>query len=219
MSRSRLLHRFSLPPSRSSVRQAHRRPSTRRNCSAASDPTFPPLPTEPSGKPTTMMTLDQLICGEAREVLDTPPSRLPRTTPSASSLVGGQSRATNQPFTPHAQQSMDDRPVGCGLYELQRPVFASAGIFVGTLPSNRIPACREALILLGFDALAQEAADVKGDFHDAQIDGKHSENHLNSRHFLKAMKSWQALKTMATVSNHAICGGSCGDERRMLWPA
>jgi len=114
---------------------------------------------------------------------------------------------------------MDDRPVGCGLYELQRPVFASAGIFVGTLPSNRIPACREALILLGFDALAQEAADVKGDFHDAQIDGKHSENHLNSRHFLKAMKSWQALKTMATVSNHAICGGSCGDERRMLWPA
>ena len=219
MLRPRLLHRFSLPPSRSSVRQAHRRPSTGRNCNAASDPTFPPLPTEPSGKPTAMMTLDQLICGEAREVLDTPSSRLPNTTPPTFSLVRGQSRATDQPLTPHAQQSMDDRPVGCGLYELQRPVFASAGIFVGTLPPNRIPACREALILLGFEALAEEAADAKGDFHDAQIDGKHSENHLNSRHFLKAMKSRQTLKTMATVLNHTVCGGSCGDERRTLWPA
>jgi len=114
---------------------------------------------------------------------------------------------------------MDDRPVGCGLYELQRPVIATAGIFVGPVASNRRPACTEALILLGFYALAQEAADVKGDFHDAQIDGKHSENHLNSRHFLKAMKSRQTLKTMATVLNHTVCGGSCGDERRTLWPA
>ena len=65
-----------------------------------------------------MMKLDQLIWGEAQEVLDTPPSRLPKTTPSTFSLVGGQSRATDQPLTPHAQQSMDDRPVGCGLYEL-----------------------------------------------------------------------------------------------------
>jgi len=77
----------------------------------------------------------------------------------------------------------------------------------------------EALILLGFEALAEQAADAKGDFHDAQIDGKHSENHLNSRHFLKAMKSRQTLKTMATVLNHTVCGGSCGDERRTLWPA
>jgi hypothetical protein len=166
-----------------------------------------------------MMTLRQLICENAQEVLDTPSSRLPDTTPSTFSLVRGQSRATDQPLTPHAQQSMDDRPVGCGLYELQRPGFTSAGIFVGTLPPNRRPVYREALILLGFEALAEEAADAKGDFHDAQFDGKHSKNHLNSRHFLKAMKSWQTLKTMATVSNHAICGGSCGDERRMLWPA
>ena len=165
------------------------------------------------------MKLDQLIWGEAQEVLDTPPSRLPKTTPSTFSLVGGQSRATDQPLIPHAQQSMDDRPVGCGLYELQRPVFASAGIFVETLPANRIPACREALILLGFEALAEQAADAKGDFHDAQIDGKHSENHLNSRHFLKALKARQTLKTMATVLNHTVCGGSCGDERRTLWPA
>ena len=219
MLRPRLLHRFSLPPSRSSVRQAHRRPSTGRNCNAASDPTLPPLPSEPSGKPTAMMTLDQLICEEAREVLDTPSSRLPNTAPWTFSWVRGQSRATDQPPTPHAQQSMDYHPVGCGLYELQRPVFASAGIFVGTLPPNRTPACREALILLGFDALAEEAADAKGDFHDAQIDGKHRENHLNSRHFLKAMKSRQTLKTMATVLNHTVCGGSCGDERRTLWPA
>jgi hypothetical protein len=42
---------------------------------------------------------------------------------------------------------------------------------------------------------------------------------LNSRHFLKAMKSRQTLKTMATVLNHTVCGGSCGDERRTLWPA
>ena len=98
-------------------------------------------------------------------------------------------------------------------------MFASAGIFVETLPANRIPACREALILLGFEALAEQAADAKGDFHDAQIDGKHSENHLNSRHFLKAMKSRQTLKTMAAVLNHTVCGGSCGDERRTLWPA
>jgi hypothetical protein len=77
----------------------------------------------------------------------------------------------------------------------------------------------EALILLGFEALAEEAADAKGDFHDAQIDGKHSENHLNSRHFLKAMKSRQTPKTMATVLNHTVCGWSCGDERRTLWPA
>ena len=219
MSQSRLLHRFGLPPSRSRVTKAHRRLSPGRNCNAASDPTFPPLPTEPSGKPTAMMTLDQFICGEAREVLATPPSRLPNTTPSTFSLVGGQSRATDQALTPHAQQSMDDRPVGCGLYELQRPVFASAGIFVGTLPPNRIPACMEALILLGFEALAEKAADAKGDFHDAQIDGKHNENHLNSRHFLKVIKSRQRLKTMATVLNHTVCGGSCGDERRTLWPA
>ena len=198
---------------------AHRRLSPGRNCNAASGPTFPLLPTEPSGNPTGMMTLDQLICGEAREVLDTPSSRLPDATPPTFSLVRGQSRATDQPLTPHAQQSMDDRPVGCGLYELQRPVFAAAGIFVGTLPPNQIPACREALILLGFEALGEEAADAKGDFHDAQIDGKHSENHLNSRHFLKAMKSRQTLKTMATVLNHTVCGGICGDERRTLWPA
>jgi hypothetical protein len=114
---------------------------------------------------------------------------------------------------------MDDRSVGCGLYEPQRPGSASAGIFVGTLPPNQIPACREALILLGFEALGEDAADAKGDFHDAQIDGKHSENHLNSRHFLKAMKSRQTLKTMATVLNHTVCGGSCGDERRTLWLA
>jgi len=218
MLRPQLLHRFSLPPSRSSVRQAHRRPSTGRNCNAASDPTFA-LPTEPSGKPTAMMTLDQLICGEAREVLDTLSSRLPDTIPPTFSLVRGQSRATDQPLTPHAQQSLDDRSVGCGLYELQRPGFASAGIFVGTLAPNRIPACMEALILLGFEALAEEAADAKGDFHDAQIDGKHSENHLNSRHLLKVMKSRQTLKTMAMVLNHTVCGGSCGDERRRLWPA
>lgn len=219
MSRSRLLHRFGLPPSRSSVRQSHRRRSTGRNCNTASDPTFPPIPTEPSGKPTAMMTLGQLIRGEAREVLDTPSSRLPNTTPSTFSLVRGQSRATDQQLTTHAQQSMDDRALVCGLYEPQRPVFASAGIFVGTLAPNRRPAYREALILLGFDALAEEAADAKGDFHDAQIDGKHSENHLNSRHFLKAMKSRQTLKTTATVLNHTVCGGSCGDERRTLWPA
>jgi len=219
MLRQRLLHRFSLPPSRSRVRKAHRRPSTGWNCNAASDPTFPPLPTEPSGKPLAMMTLDQLLCGEAREVLDTPSSRLPNTTPSTFSLVRGQSRATDQPLTPHAQQSMDDRPVGCGLYEPQRPAFASAGIFVGTLASSQRPACREVLILLGIHSLAQEAADVKGDLHDAQIDGKHSENHLNSRHFLKAMKLRQTLKTMAMVLNHTVCGGNCGDERRTLWPA
>lgn len=112
-----------------------------------------------------------------------------------------------------------DRSVGCGLYEPQRPGSASAGIFVGTLPPNQISACREALILLGFEALGEDAADAKGDFHDAQIDGKHSENHLNSRHFLKAVKSRQTLKTMATVLNHTVCGGSCGDERRTLWPA
>jgi len=165
------------------------------------------------------MTLDQLIRGEAREVLDTPSSRLPNTTPSIFSLDRGQSRATDQAPTPHAQQSMDDRPVACGLYEPQHPVFASAGTFVGPLASNRRPACREALILLGFDALAEEAADAKGDFHDAQIDGKHSENHLNSRHFLKAMKSRQTLKTMATVLNHTVCGAICGDERRTLWLA
>ena len=219
MLRPRLLHRFGLPPSRSSVRPAHRRPSTGRNSNVASDPTFPPIPTEPSGRPTAMMTLDQLIRGEAREVLDTPSSRLPNTTPYTFSLARGQSRATDQQLTPHEQQSMDDRPLVCGLYEPQRPVFASAGIFVGTLAPNRRPAYREAPILLGFDALAEEAADAKGDFHDAQIDGKHSENHLNSRHFLKAMKSRQTLKTMATVLNHTVCGGSCGDERRTLWLA
>ena len=169
MLRPRLPNRFSLPPSWSSVRQAHRRPSTGRNCNAASDPTIPPLPTEPSGKPTAMMTLDQLICGEAREVLDTPSSRLPNTTPPTLSLVRGQSSATDQPLTPHAQQYMDDLPVGCGLYELQRPVFAAAGIFVGTLPPNRLQVCREALILLGFEALSEEAADAKGDFHEADL--------------------------------------------------
>ena len=181
---------------------AHRRLLPGRNCNAASRPTFTLLPTEPSGKPTGMMTLDQLICREAREVFDTPSSRLPDSTPSTFSLVGGQSRATDQARTPHAQQSMDDRPVGCGLNELQRPVFASAGIFVGTLAPNRRPACREALILLGFEALGEDAADAKCDFHDTQIDGKHSENHSNTRHFLKVMKSRQTLKTMSTVLNH-----------------
>src|ERR1017187_6848887 len=100
MSRSRLLHRFSLLPLRSRVRQARRRPLTRRNCSAASDPTFPPLPTEPGGKPTAMMKLDQLIWGEAQEVLDAPPSRLPDVTPPTFSSDPGQSRATDQPLTP-----------------------------------------------------------------------------------------------------------------------
>ena len=114
---------------------------------------------------------------------------------------------------------MDDRTVGCGLYELQRPVFAAAGIFVGTLPPNLIPACREALILLGFEALGEDAADAKGDFHDIQIDGKHSKNQLNSRHLLKAMKLWQILKTVAMVINHTVCGEICGDEGRTLWPA
>jgi hypothetical protein len=219
MSPSRPPHKFGVAPWRPNLGIAHRRLSPGRNCNAASGPNFPLLPTEPSGNPTGMMTLDQLICGEAREVLDTPSSRLPGTTPPTFSLVRSQSRATDQPLTPHAQQSMDDRPVGCGLYELQRPLFAAAGIFVGTLPPNQIQACREALILLGFEALGEDAADAKGDFHDAQIDGKHSENHLNSRHFLKAMKSRQTLKTMATVLNHTVCGGSCGDEMRTLWPA
>jgi hypothetical protein len=219
MSPSRPPHKFGVAPWRRNLGIAHRRLSPGRNCNAASGPTFPLLPTEPSGKPTGMMTLDQLICGEVPKVLDTSFSRLPGATPPTFSLVRSQFRAIDQPLTPHAQQSMDDRPVGCGLYELQRPVFAAAGIFVGTLPPNRIQACREALILLGFEALAEEAADAKGDFHDAQFDGKHSENHLNSRHFLKAMKSRQTLKTMATVLNHTVCGGSCGDERRALWPA
>ena len=219
MSPSRLLHKFGGAPLRPNCGMAHRRLSPGRHCNAASRPTFPLLPTEPSGKPSGMLTLDQLICGDAREVFDTPSSRLPDTTPPTFSLVCGQSRATDQPLTPHARQSMDDRSVGCGLYEPQRPGSASAGIFVGTLPPNQIPACREALILLGFEALAEEASDAKGDFHDAQIDGKHSENHLNSRHFLKAMKSRQTLKTMATVLNHTVCGGSCGDERRTLWLA
>ena len=218
MSRSRLLHRFSLPPSRSSVRQAHRRPSTGRNCNAASDPTFA-LPTEPSGKPTAMMTLDQLICGEAREVLDSLSSRLTNTTPSTRPLVRGRFPATHQTLAPHAQHSSDNRSVGCELYEPRRPDSPSVGIFVGTLAPNRRPACREALILLGFDALAEEAADAKGDFHDAQTDGKHNANHLNSRLYVNAKKSRQPLKTMATVLNHAVCGGSCGDERRTLWPA
>ena len=184
MLRQRLLHRFSLPPSPSSVRPAHRRPSTGRNCNVASDPTFPLFPTEPSGKPTAMMTLDQLIRGEAREVLDTPSSRLPNTTPSTFSLARGQSRATDQQLTPHAQQSMDDRPLVCGLYEPQRPVFASAGIFVGTLAPNRRPACREALILLGFEALAEEAADAKGNFHEVEVCVKQNST---------AWPSWEAV--------------------------
>ena len=131
-----------------------------------------------------MMTLDQLICGQARKVLDTRSSRLPDTTPSTFTLVRGQSRATDQALTPHAQQSIDDRPVGCGLYELQHPGFASAGIFVGTLPPNRIPACGEALILLGFEALAEKAADAKSDFMEVEVCVKQNST---------AWPSWEAV--------------------------
>ena len=192
MPRSPLLHRFGLPPSRSRVRKLDRRFSPRQNCIVASGP---------------------------QEVLDTLPSRLPNTTPSSFLPARCAFPTNDEPLSTDARQSIQNRSAACGLYEPRCPDFPSAGIFVGTLAPNRRPACREALSLLGFDALAEDAADAKGDFHDAQIDGKHSENYLNSRHFLKAMKSRQTLKTMATVLNHTVCGGSCGDERRTLWPA
>jgi hypothetical protein len=72
---------------------------------------------------------------------------------------------------------------------------------------------------LGFEALSAEAADVKGDFHDIQIDGKHSENRLILKHLLRLMKSSPTLKTMTMALNHYVCGGICGEERGELWPA
>jgi hypothetical protein len=211
MSRSRLLHRFGLPPSRSRVTKAHRRLSPGRNCTAASGPTFPLLPTKPNGKPTAMMTLRQLLCENAQEGLDTPSSRLPDTTPPTFSLVHGQSRTTGKPLTPHAQQSLDDRPVGCGLYELQRPGFVSAGLFVGTLAPNRRPACRKALILLGFDALAKEAADVKLDFQQMKMVVKHIPKAPVYWAFRNLNMSPINVKTMASPSNHCACGEGCGE--------
>jgi hypothetical protein len=161
----------------------------------------------------------QLICGDAQEGLDTLPSRLPNTTPSTFSLVRGQFPAADQPLSPHAQQSIDDRPAGCELYEPRRPDFPVAGIFVGTLASNRRPVYREAMILLGLQAMAEELADVKGDFHDVQIRARQNANHLNSILYMNAKKSRWLLKTMAMFLNHTVCGGTCGEERRMLWPA
>ena len=162
MSRSRLLQRFGLSPPQSRARKAQRRLSPGRNCNAASGPTFPLLPTKPNGKPTAMMTRSQLICGDAQEVLDTLPSRLPNTTSSTFSLVGGQFPATDQPLTPHALRAIDDRPAACELYEPRRPDFPFAGIFVGILASNRRRVYREAMILLGLSGDGRRAGGCKG---------------------------------------------------------
>jgi hypothetical protein len=166
-----------------------------------------------------MMTRSQLICGDAQQVLVTLPSRLPNTTSSTFSLVGGQFPATDQPLTSHSLRAIDDRPAACELYEPRRFDFPFAGIFVGTLASNRRRVHREALILLGLQAMAEDLADVKGDFHDAQIRARQNANHLNSILYKNAKKSRRHSKTMAMFLNHTVCGGTCGEERRMLWPA
>lgn len=118
----------------------------------------------------------------------------------------------------HVRQSTDRGLAGSEPCEPQRTDIASVGILVGRLTQNRRPTCTTGLILLGSQALSAEVANVKGYPANTQINGKHSENHLNFKRFLEAMKSRQTLKTMATVRNHTVCGGVCGDERRKLWP-
>ena len=112
-----------------------------------------------------------------------------------------------------------DHCARCEPKEPQCLMSASVGIFVGRLTLTKLAAGKTALILLSVEAFTGMAADVKGDFHDNQFDGKHCENRLNLKHLLRLMKSSPTLETMAMPLNHSVCGGICGGERRALWPA
>ena len=211
MPRSQLLHRSGLPPSRSRVMKLDRRFSPLRNCNAASGPTFSPLSTKPNGRSTAMTTPGQLICRDTQEVLDTLPSRLPKGTPSSLSLARCAFPTNDELLSTDAQRSIHDRPACCGLYEPWRLDFPSAGHFVGTLAPNRRPACRKALILLGFDALAKEAADVKLDFQQMKMVVKHIPKAPVYWAFRNLNMSPINVKTMASPSNHCACGEGCGE--------
>ena len=124
-----------------------------------------------------------------------------------------------RPLVADARNKIADHFANYELWKPQCPISSSVGIFVGNLTFNKPGSRMTPLILLALKAMSGEAADVKGDFHDNQIDGKHCENSLNSRRLLRLMKSSPTLETMAMPLNHPVCGGICGDERRALWPA
>lgn len=127
--------------------------------------------------------------------------------------------ADRQPLASDVQKRTADHSARYERWKPQRPTSAAVGIFVGRLTLNRPAAHMTTLILLGLHARSEQAADVKGDFHHNQFDGKHCENCSNFKQLQKAMKLYPTLKTMAMALNHPVCGGICGGERGALWPA
>lgn len=70
---------------------------------------------------------------------------------------------------------------------------------------------------LRIPARSEEKPDVKGDFHEAEIHVKQNCNML-LMHILQICKKLRnRIKTIATASNHRVCGDICGKNRRPLW--
>jgi hypothetical protein len=213
MPRSQLLHRFGLPPSRSRVKKLGRGFSPRRNCNTASRPTFSPLSTKPNGRSTVVTKPRQLICGDTQEVLETIPSRLPKSTPSSFSLALCAFPINDASLSTNVQQPINNRPAGCGLYEPRRLDFPSVGNFVGTLTPSRGPARRKALILLGFEAMAVDAPDVKLDFQQAVMIVKHNHKGMFCWAFRSLNIKAIRVQTTGSPSNHCVCGEARGDQK------
>jgi hypothetical protein len=69
-----------------------------------------------------------------------------------------------------------------------------------------------------FATRSEERVDVKGDFHEAEITVKHDLKHLFIKSLENQKMNLKRLKTMATASNHTVCGAICGQEWRLIWP-
>jgi hypothetical protein len=65
----------------------------------------------------------------------------------------------------------------------------------------------------GFAIRSKGMADVKGDFHEAEITVKHFSKCPISWAFYKISMKANVLKTMATASNYRLCGEGCGESR------